>query len=200
MEDNMSKSTYPTKYQLEHLKKRINSEIDPLIDQAQLSVKSIVAELTENAELKLAKKIKADVVIKELEDAIANLEIKQRKAQTFFGKIKDPELKGQLNYKFDAKDKDSRYRHSYNSKGIEPADCRDQLREWAQYLAQIEAEKTPEGKKVKELKLYKQSAINSVFECGVPEQLNIVLEKVLNGVGIVWNKTKALQLENKQYN
>jgi hypothetical protein len=48
--------------------------------------------------------------------------------------------------------------------------------------------------------LYKQSAINSVFECGVPEQLNIVLEKVLNGVGIVWNKTKALQLENKSYN
>ena len=196
----MTKSTYPTKYQLEHLKKRINSEIDPLIDQAQLSVKSIVADLTESAELKLAKKIKADVVIKELEDAIANLEIKQRKAQTFFGKIKDPDLKGQLNYKFDAKDKDSRYRNSYNSKGIEPSDCRDQLREWAQYLAQIEAEKTPEGKKVKELKLYKQSAINSVFECGVPEQLNIVLEKVLNGVGIVWNKTKALQLENKQYN
>ncbi len=195
----MSKSTYPTKYQLEHLKKRINSEIDPLIDQAQLSVKSIVAELTEDAELKLAKKIKADVVIKELEDAIANLEIKQRKAQTFFGKIKDPDLKGQLNYKFDKNDNDSYYRSSY-SKGIEPSDCRDQLREWAQYLAQKEAEKTPEGAKVKELKLYKQSAINSVFECGVPEQLNIVLEKVLNGVGIVWNKTKALQLENKGYN
>tara|TARA_R110002012_G_scaffold96964_1_gene233363 strand:- start:482 stop:1072 length:591 start_codon:yes stop_codon:yes gene_type:complete len=196
----MSKSTYPTKYQLVHLEKRINSEIDPLIDQAQLSVKSIVADLTESAELKLAKKIKADVVIKELEDAIAELEIKQRKAQTFFGKIRDPELKGQLNYKFDAKDKDSRYRHSYNSRGIEPSDCREQLRDWAQYLAQIEAEKTPEGKKVKELKLYKQSAINSVFECGVPEQLNTVLEKVLSGVGIIWNKTKALQLENKGYN
>ena len=94
----MTKSTYPTKYQLEHLKKRINNEIDPLIDQAQLSVKSIVADLTESAELKLAKKIKADVVIKELEQAIEQLEIKQRKAQTFFGKIKDPELKGQLNY------------------------------------------------------------------------------------------------------
>ena len=199
MEDNMSKSTYPTKYQLEHLKKRINSEIDPLIDQAQLSVKSIVAELTEDAELKLAKKIKADVVIKELEDAIANLEIKQRKAQTFFGKIKDAELKDQLSYKFDKKDNDNYYRSDYN-RGITPSDCRDQLREWAQYLAQKEAEKTPEGAKVKELKLYKQSAINSVFECGVPEQLNIVLEKVLNGVGIVWNKTKALQLENKGYN
>ena len=195
----MTKSTYPTKYQLEHLKKRINSEIDPLIDQAELSVKSIVADLTESAELKLAKKIKADVVIKELEDAIAELEIKQRKAQTFFGKIKDPELKDQLNYKFNKNDRDSYYRSGYD-RGIQPEDCREQLRSWAQYLAEIEAEKTPEGKKVKELKLYKQSAINSVFECGVPEQLNIVLEKVLNGVGIVWNKTKALQLENKGYN
>ena len=197
----MSKSTYPTKYQLEHLKKRINSEIDPLIDQAELSVKSIVADLTETAELKLAKKIKADVVIKELESAIAELEIKQRKAQTFFGKIKDAELKSKLSYKFDKRDKDSYWSSSsYGSRGIMPEDCREQLREWAQHLAQIEAEKTPEGKKVKELKLYKQSAINSVFECGVPEQLNTVLEKVLSGVGIIWNKTKALQIENKSYN
>ena len=197
----MSKSTYPTKYQLEHLKKRINSEIDPLIDQAELSVKSIVADLTETAELKLAKKIKADVVIKELEQAIEQLEIKQRKAQTFFGKIKDAELKSKLSYKFDKRDKDSYWSSSsYGSRGIMPEDCREQLREWAQHLAQIEAEKTPEGKKVKELKLYKQSAINSVFECGVPEQLNTVLEKVLSGVGIIWNKTKALQLENKSYN
>ena len=195
----MSKSTYPTKYQLEHLKKRINSEIDPLIDQAELSVKSIVADLTETAELKLAKKIKADVVIKELEQAIEQLEIKQRKAQTFFGKIKDPKLKDKLSYVFDKDDRDSYYRGSYN-KGIMPDDCREQLRKWAQYLAEIEAEKTPEGAKVKELKLYKQSAINSVFECGVPEQLNIVLEKVLSGVGIVWNKTKALEIENKSYN
>ena len=197
----MSKSTYPTKYQLEHLKKRINSEIDPLIDQAELSVKSIVADLTETAELKLAKKIKADVVIKELEKAIQELEIKQRKAQTFFGKIKDAELKSKLSYKFDKRDKDSYWSSSsYGSRGILPEDCREQLREWAQHLAQIEAEKTPEGKKVKELKLYKQSAINSVFECGVPEQLNTVLEKVLSGVGIIWNKTKALQIENKSYN
>ena len=197
----MSKSTYPTKYQLEHLKKRINSEIDPLIDQAELSVKSIVADLTETAELKLAKKIKADIVIKELEQAIEQLEIKQRKAQTFFGKIKDAELKSKLSYKFDKRDKDSYWSSSsYGSRGIMPEDCREQLREWAQHLAQIEAEKTPEGKKVKELKLYKQSAINSVFECGVPEQLNTVLEKVLSGVGIIWNKTKALQIENKSYN
>ena len=195
----MSKATYPTKYQLEHLKKRINSEIDPLIDQARLSVKSIIADLTESAELKLAKKIKADVVIKELEKAIQELEIKQRKAQTFFGKISDKELKSKLSYKFDKKDRDNYYRSSYD-RGITPEDCREQLRSWAQFLAEREAEKTPEGKKVKELELYKQSAINSVFECGVPEKLNVVLEKVLSGVGIVWNKTKALQITNERYN
>ena len=105
----MTKSTYPTKYQLEHLKKRINNEIDPLIDQAQLSVKSIVADLTESAELKLAKKIKADVVIKELEQAIEQLEIKQRKAQTFFGKINNKDLKETLGYRFKKSEEDNYY-------------------------------------------------------------------------------------------
>jgi len=196
----MTKSTYPTKYQLEHLKKRINQEIDPLIDQARLSVKSIIADLTEGAELKLAKKIKADVVIKELEKAIEQVEIKQRKAMTFFGKINNKDLKENLGYKFKKSDRDNYYSNDRYGRGITPEDCREQLREWAQFLATKEAEKTPEGKKVKELELYKQSAVNSVFECGVPEQLNVVLEKVLSGVGIVWNKTKALQIENKGYN
>ena len=196
----MTKSTYPTKYQLEHLKKRINQEIDPLIDQARLSVKSIIADLTEGAELKLAKKIKADVVIKELEKAIEQVEIKQRKAMTFFGKINNRDLKENLGYKFKKSDRDNYYSNDRYGRGITPEDCREQLREWAQFLATKEAEKTPEGKKVKELELYKQSAVNSVFECGVPEQLNVVLEKVLSGVGIVWNKTKALQIENKGYN
>jgi len=196
----MSKATYPTKYQLEHLKKRINQEIDPLIDQARLSVKSIIADLTEGAELKLAKKIKADVVIKELEKAIEQVEIKQRKAMTFFGKINNRDLKDSLSYKFKKSDRDNYYSNDRYGRGITPEDCRSQLRDWAQFLAEKEAEKTPEGKKVKELELYKQSAINSVFECGVPEQLNVVLEKVLSGVGIVWNKTKALQITNERYN
>ena len=196
----MTKSTYPTIYQLEHLKRRINQEIDPLIDQARLSVKSIIADLTEGAELKLAKKIKADVVIKELEKAIEQVEIKQRKAMTFFGKINNRDLKDNLSYKFKKSDRDNYYSNDRYGRGITPEDCRSQLREWAEFLATKEAEKTPEGKKVKELELYKQSAINSVFECGVPEQLNVVLEKVLSGVGIVWNKTKALQITNERYN
>ena len=67
--------TYMTKYQLEHLKKRVGFEIDPIIDQAELMQKSVVADLTEQAELKLAKKIKADVVIDQLQKSIEQLEI-----------------------------------------------------------------------------------------------------------------------------
>ena len=70
----MSKNKYMTKYQLEHLKKRVSAEIDPIIEEAKLMRKSVVAELTASAEGKLAKKIKADVVIKDLEKAFKNLE------------------------------------------------------------------------------------------------------------------------------
>jgi hypothetical protein len=156
MEDNMSKSTYPTKYQLEHLKKRINNEIDPLINQAQLSVKSIIADLTEDAELKLAKQIKADVVIKELEDAIANLEIKQRKAQTFFGKVANKELKENLDYKF--KDKNhaiySNRGYGGGGLGIQPDDCREQLRMWAQ---------SARKGGLKDIKLYSSKSIQALI-------------------------------------
>ena len=197
----MTKKVYPTKYQLEHLKKRVKIEIDPLIEQAELSTKSVIAELTANAELKLAKKIKADVVINDLDTAIQQLEIAQRKAQTFFSKgAKTNTLKDNLSSTFKEKKEATLSASRYGDKGIMPSDCREQLRSWAEVLATKEAEKTPEGKKVKELKLYKQSAINSIFECGVPEQLSIVLEKVLKPIGIIWNKTKALQLENKSYN
>ena len=190
-----------TKYQLEHLKKRVGFEIDPIIDQAKLMRKSIVADLTEQAELKLAKKIKADVVINDLQKAIEQLEIAQRKAYTFFSKgATTTTLKDNLSSSFSSKKDATLTEAGYGDKGILPKDCREQLRSWAEVIAIKEAEKTPEGKKVKELELYKQSAVNSVFECGVPEQLNAVLEKVLSGVGIVWNKTKALQLENKNYN
>ena len=197
----MTKKVYPTKYQLEHLKKRVKIEIDPLIEQAELSTKSVIADLTADAELKLAKKIKADVVINELDKAIQQLEIAQRKAQTFFSRgATTNTLKDNLSSTFKEKKEATLSAGRFGDKGIMPSDCREQLRSWAEVLATKEAEKTPEGKKVKELKLYKQSAINSIFECGVPEQLSVVLEKVLKPIGIIWNKTKALQLENKSYN
>jgi hypothetical protein len=187
----MTNNKYMTKYQLEHLKKRVSAEIDPVIDEAKLMRKSVVAELTASAENKLAKKIKADIVIKELEKALQQLKIAQRKAKTFFTTKVSKSLKDSVNANF--KENNYTFSSSYN-KGIMPDDCREQLREWAETLAIKEAEKTPEGKKVKQLELYKQSAINQVFECGLPSDLPKTLEAIFKPLGIIWNKTEALQI------
>jgi hypothetical protein len=190
--------TYMTKYQLEHLKKRVAFEIDPIIDQAELMQKSVVADLTEQAELKLAKKIKADVVIDQLQKSIEQLEIAQRKAYTFFSRgATTATLKNNLSSSFNNKKDATITEAGYGEKGILPKDCREQLRSWAEVIATKEAEKTPEGKKVKELKLYKQSATNQIFETGLPEDLPKTLEAIFKPLGIIWNKTKALQIENK---
>ncbi len=184
----MSKNKYMTKFQLAHLEKRVGAEIDPFIDEAKLMRKSVVAELTASAENKLAKKIKADVVIKDLEKAFKNLEQAQRKAKTFFTKGVNKEMKNDLKYSF------KEYSADNYGVGLQPQDCREQLRQWAETLAIKEAEKTPEGKKVKQLELYKQSAINQVFETGLPSELPKTLEAIFKPLGIVWNKTEALQL------
>jgi hypothetical protein len=190
--------TYMTKYQLEHLKKRVASEIDPIVDQAKLMRKSIVADLTEQAELKLAKRIKADVVIDQLQKSIEQLEIAQRKAYTFFSKGATTVIPSDnLRSSFSNKKEATLTNAGYNDKGIMPADCREQLREWAEVIAIKEAEKTPEGKKVKQLELYKASAVNQIFETGLPEDLPKTLEAIFKPLGIIWNKTQALQLENK---
>ena len=193
----MSKNKYMTKYQLEHCKKRVSAEIDPIIEEAKLMRKSVVAELTASAEGKLAKKIKADVVIKELEKAFKNLETAQRKAKTFFTRGVSAEMRKNLSYEFDRAD-GGRDGYGYGSNiGLKPEDCREQLRSWAETLAIKEAEKTPEGKKVKQLELYKASAINQVFETGLPSELPKTLEAIFKPLGIIWNKKEALQIENK---
>ena len=81
-----------------------------------------------------------------------------------------------------------------------PEDCRDQLREWAEVLAQQKVENKPEGKKLKELKLYKKASLHKIWECGVPEQLSNKLTEILSGVNIIWDKSKQLKLQNKNLN
>ena len=155
----MTKNKYMTKYQLEHLKSRVKNEIKPLIEEAELLRRSVVADMTASAEKKLSKKIKADVVIKELEDALQVLASAQRKATTFFMRgATTKDLKDNLNYSFKNKGERTILESSgYGSnKGIMPEDCREQLREWAEKLATKEAEKTPEGQQVKKLELYRK--------------------------------------------
>ena len=128
----MSKAQYPTKYQITKLEQRVDEEMDPIISMAELELKSVLTEQTEIAMSYLAKKIKADKVINNLQKAVEQLEIAQRQAVTFFGKIKDNNLKQKLNYKFKNKsDRDNYYTHDSYGRGITPEDCRDQLREFA---------------------------------------------------------------------
>ena len=196
----MSKTTYPTKYQITKLEKRVDEELDPIINLAELELKAVLADEVEVAMTYLAKKIKADKVIDNLQKALEQLEIAQRQAVSFFGKVKDVKLREKLNYKFNKKDRDNYYRHDSYGRGITPEDCRDQLREWAEVLAQQKVENKPEGKKLKELKLYKKASLHKIWECGVPEQLSNKLTEILSGVNIIWDKSKQLKLQNKNLN
>ena len=195
----MTKTQYPTKYQITKLEQRVDEELDPIINLAELELKSVLAEQTEVAMSYLAKKIKADKVINNLQKAVESLEIAQRQAITFFGKVKDNKLKEKLSHKFRKNDRDNYYRSSYD-KGILPEDCREQLRDWAEVIAQQKVENKPEGKKLKELKLYKKASKHKIWECGVPEQLQSQLSEILAGLNIIWDKSKQLRLENKKYN
>ena len=197
----MTKTQYPTKYQITKLEQRVDEELNPIIDMAELELKAVLTDETELAMTYLSKKIKADKVINNLQKAIETLEIAQRQAVTFFGKIKDSNLREKLSYKFkDKKDRDNYYRSDNYGRGITPEDCRDQLREFAEFIAQQKVENKPEGKKLKELKLYKKASKHKIWECGVPDQLQSQLTEILAGVNIIWDKSKQLKLQNKQYN
>ena len=67
----MSKTQYPTKYQITKLEQRVDEELDPVINLAELELKAVLTEETENAMTYLAKKIKADTVIDNLQKAVA---------------------------------------------------------------------------------------------------------------------------------
>tara|TARA_R100000278_G_C5410796_1_gene142987 strand:- start:54 stop:647 length:594 start_codon:yes stop_codon:yes gene_type:complete len=197
----MTKTQYPTKYQITKLEQRVDEEIDPFINMAELELKSVLTEQTEIAMTYLSKKIKADKIINNLQKAVEQLEIAQRQALTFFGKIKDNKLKDRLSYKFkNPKDRDNYYRSDNYGRGITPEDCRDQLRDFAEFIAQQKVENMKEGKKLKELKLYKKASKHKIWECGVPEQLQTQLSEILAGLNIIWDKSKQLRLENKSHN
>ena len=79
----MTKTQYPTKYQITKLEQRVDEELDPIINMAELELKAVLTEETESAMTYLSKKIKADKVINNLQKAIETLEIAQRQAITF---------------------------------------------------------------------------------------------------------------------
>jgi aspartyl/asparaginyl beta-hydroxylase (cupin superfamily) len=171
----MSKSM--TKYQLDHFRDKVKRQFNPLIDEAELLVKQYKTEATDKAVEKLAKKMGADKIIKQFQEAEVKLAEARASALTFFTKKKP---KGEeLNYNF-------RERNSYRDE-LSLQDCHDQLRDWASTLAEREIERRPEGAKLKQLKELKTKALDVVMESGTPDSLAIALDQVSKKIGLTWN-------------
>ena len=174
-----------TKYQLEHFKNKVKDKFAPMIEEVDLSLRKIVADMTESAEKKLSDKIGATEIINLLEDAEAEHIKAMKKARTFFTKNLTAEQKENLDYKF-RKDEKIGF-DSYTNNRITPEDCKEQIRSWAQKLAEREAEKTPIGKKKVKLLQLKEDAISDVMESGMPSELIEKLGQRLKVIGVAWN-------------
>ena len=177
------------KWQRDWFVKELDRDYDPLIQAAQLKIRSLEAEAVEIAEKNLADEIGATPIIEELEKAIENVKTKMSKAARFFRTSKVARKK-EVNYKFREKEFDI---NGYNSSSITPDDCWEQIREWAGDLARKQIEKTPEGKALKILEDNKRVSLKDIMEAGSPADLRDKLQSNLKKDGLTWTKDqKAL--------
>jgi len=176
------------KWQRDWFTKELDRDYDPLIQAAQLKIRSLEAEAVEVAEKNLADEIGATPIIEELQEAIENVKTKMSKAARFFRTSKVAKKK-EVNYKFQEKDFGL---SSYGNK-ITPEDCWEQIRDWAGDFARKQIEKTPEGKALKILEDNKRISLKDIMEAGSPADLRDKLQANLKNDGLTWNKQqKAL--------
>ena len=94
----MAKATMQ-KWQRDWFLSELDKKYDNEITAQELKLKSIIADATEKAEKNLAKKIGADKIIKELEEALEIATQKMSKAARFF-RSTNYAKKDDVNYKF----------------------------------------------------------------------------------------------------
>ena len=177
------------KWQRDWFVKELDRDYDPMIQAAQLKIRSLEAEAVEVAEKNLADEIGATPIIQELEQAIEIVKNKMSKAARFFRTSKVAKKKD-VNYKFQEKEFSIR---GYGSTQILPDDCWEQIREWAGDFARQQINKTPEGKALKILEDNKRVSLKDIMEAGSPADLRAKLQNNLKKDGLSWNKDqKAL--------
>ena len=177
------------KWQRDWFVKELDRDYNPLIQAAELKIKSLEAEAVEVAEKNLADEIGATPIIEELQEAIENVKTKMSKAARFFRTSKVAKKKD-VNYKFQEKEFNL---EGYGSTRIMPDDCWEQIREWAGDLARKQIEKTPEGKALKILEDNKRVSLKDIMEAGSPADLKEKLQSNLKKDGLTWTKDqKAL--------
>ena len=177
------------KWQRDWFVKELDRDYNPLIQAAELKIKSLEAEAIEVAEKNLADDIGATPIIEELQQAIDTVKSKMSKAARFFSTSKVARKKD-INYKFKEKDFDI---SGYGANRITPEDCWEQIRDWAGDLARKQIEKTEEGKALKILEDNKRISLKDIMEAGSPADLRDKLQSNLKKDGLTWNKEqKAL--------
>ena len=150
-------------YQREHFQRKISQLLQPEIQKEEMLISSTVADMVESAEKSLAKKIGADEVINNLKKAEEDLAKAKQKAQTFFSRIarKRVSYNKTLSYKFKGE-------QGYHYSDIKPSYCEEQIRTWATALA--------------------EEPRDSIMEAHVSSDLTDVLSKILNSVGVSWDR------------
>ena len=177
------------KWQRDWFVKELDRDYDPMIQAAQLKIRSLEAEAVEIAEKNLADEIGATPIIEELQQAIETVKSKMSKAARFFRTSKVAKKKD-VNYKFQEKEFNL---DGYGSNRITPEDCWEQIRDWAGDFARKQIEKTPEGKALKILEDNKRVSLKDIMEAGSPADLKEKLQSNLKKDGLTWTKDqKAL--------
>ena len=183
----MAKATMQ-KWQRDWFRDELNRQYNPLIQAAELKLKSIEAEAVEVAQKNLADKIGATPIIEELQEAINTVKQKMSKAARFFKSSKEGKKRG-VGYKFDEKE----YGIGSYREQITPEDCWEQVRNWASDFAKKQMEKTPEGKVLKVLEDNKRASLKEIMEAGSPDTLRGKLDNNLKKDGLSWHQeVKAL--------
>ena len=177
----------------DHLKGKVNKKLEPLIEDEKLMLRSLVSEMAEKGYTGLAKKIGADAIITDLEKAEMTWENCVRKARSFFNKTsrQSVALRNSLDYEFKQHEK---------SHKLTASKCREQVRSWSEKIAEREANKTSEGKKLKQLEGLKDACEDAIMEADTQSDLTRQLNAMLGHVGIEWNNFKSLgfkQLKSK---
>jgi len=167
-------------YQREHFERKVSDLLNPEIEKEEMLLSSTIADLTESAEKNLARKLGADVIIDNLEESKEKYLKAQNKARTFFRQAsrKRVSYKKSLNYNFERGENEE----------ISPKDCYNQIRKWAEKLAEKEAEKMPIGKRISYLKAVKTNAKDTIMEAHVGTELKDMLGGILAPLGLSWNR------------
>ena len=163
-------------YQRDYLKKKKDKLLDPEIEKEELLLRKTVTALMVGAPEKLARKLGADKIVKELKDIELAHEKARKNAYRFFNK------KSQEKIIYD------KNKESYGERDITSDECEEQLEKWALALAREQAERTPQGERIVTLRAIKDKCEADIMESNIASELIAKLAGTFLAIGISWEK------------